>query len=283
MDPMQHPMTGMDAFAPGEIAALVETRGVAKANASAVTTLVLGVVAGAFIGLGAVLSTTILSGSTPGSGAARWLAGIGFSLGLILVVVAGAELFTGNNLLVMGLVSRRITVALLLRNWALVYVGNLIGATSIVLMVWLAEWWKQSDGMVGATALSIAAAKTSLPFGVVLMRGVLANALVCLAVWLATGGRTVTDKVIAIVLPISAFVAGGFEHSVANMYFIPVGWLLKREPTVVAASTATEEQLASLDIVGFGNNLAAATIGNVIGGAVLVGLVYWFVYLRDRR
>jgi formate/nitrite transporter len=283
MDPMQHPMSGMDAFAPGEIAALIETRGVAKANASAITTLVLGVVAGAFIGLGAVLSTTILSGSTPGSGAARWLAGIGFSLGLILVVVAGAELFTGNNLLVMGLVSRRITVALLLRNWALVYVGNLIGATSIVLMVWLAEWWKQSEGAVGATALSIAAAKTSLPFGVVLMRGVLANALVCLAVWLATGGRTVTDKVIAIVLPISAFVAAGFEHSVANMYFIPVGWLLKREPTVVAAATATEEQLASLDIVGFGNNLAAATIGNVIGGAVLVGLVYWFVYLRGRR
>ena len=283
MDPMQHPMSGMDAFAPGEIAALIETRGVAKANASAVTTLVLGVVAGAFIGLGAVLSTTILSGSTPGSGAARWLAGIGFSLGLILVVVAGAELFTGNNLLVMGLVSRRITVTRLLRNWILVYVGNLIGATSIVVMVWLAEWWKQSEGAVGATALSIAVAKTSLPFGVVLMRGVLANALVCLAVWLATGGRTVTDKVIAIVLPISAFVAAGFEHSVANMYFIPVGWLLKREPTVVAAATATEEELASLDVAGFGNNLAAATIGNVFGGAVLVGLVYWFVYLRDRR
>ena len=283
MDPMQHPMTGMDAFAPGEIAALIETRGVAKANASAITTFVLGVVAGAFIGLGAVLSTTILSGSTPGSGAARWLAGIGFSLGLILVVVAGAELFTGNNLLVMGLVSRRITVTRLLRNWILVYVGNVIGATSIVVMVWLAEWWKQSEGAVGATALSIAVAKTSLPFGVVLMRGVLANALVCLAVWLATGGRTVTDKVIAIVLPISAFVAAGFEHSVANMYFIPVGWLLKREPTVVAAATATEEELASLDVAGFGNNLAAATIGNVIGGAVLVGLVYWFVYLRDRR
>ena len=282
MDPMQHPMSGMDAFAPGEIAALIETRGVAKANASAITTLVLGVVAGAFIGLGAVLSTTILSGSTPGSGAARWLAGIGFSLGLILVVVAGAELFTGNNLLVMGLVSRRITVTRLLRNWILVYVGNLIGATSIVVMVWLAEWWKQSEGAVGATALSIAVAKTSLPFGVVLMRGVLANALVCLAVWLATGGRTVTDKVIAIVLPISAFVAAGFEHSVANMYFIPVGWLLKREPTVVAAATATEEELASLDVAGFGNNLAAATIGNVFGGAVLVGLVYWFVYLRAR-
>jgi formate/nitrite transporter len=279
----QHPMAGMDAFSPGEIAALVETRGVAKANASAVTTLVLGVVAGAFIGLGAVLSTTILSGSTPGSGPTRWLAGIGFSLGLILVVVAGAELFTGNNLLVMGLVSRRITVARLARNWILVYVGNVIGATSIAFMVWVAEWWKQSDGAVGATALSIAAAKTSLPFGVVLMRGVLANALVCLAVWLATGGRSVTDKIVAIIFPISAFVAAGFEHSVANMYFIPVGWLLKREPGVAAGTTATPEQLATLDLAGFGGNLAAATIGNVIGGAVLVGLVYWFVYLRDRR
>jgi formate/nitrite transporter len=282
MDPKQHSMSGMDAFAPGEIAGLVETRGVAKANAGAVTSLVLGVLAGAFIGLGAVLSTTILTGSTPGSGAARWVAGIGFSLGLILVVVAGAELFTGNNLLVMALVSRRITVGLLLRNWIFVYVGNFVGAMSIVVMVWLAEWWKQSDGAVGATALSVAAAKTSLPFGVVLMRGVLANALVCLAVWLATGGRTVTDKIVAIILPISAFVAAGFEHSVANMYFIPIGLLLEREPTVTAGTTATNEQLASLDIVGFANNLAAATVGNVIGGAVLVGLVYWFVYLRGR-
>jgi formate transporter len=282
VEPTQHPMTGMDAFAPGEIASLVETRGVAKANASVITTFVLGVIAGAFIGLGAVLSTTILTGSTPGSGAARWLAGIGFSLGLILVVVAGAELFTGNNLLVMSMVSRRITAWRLMRNWALVYAGNFIGALSIVLMVWIAEWWKQSDGAVGATALTIAAAKTSLPFGVVLMRGVLANALVCLAVWLATGGRSVTDKVIAIVFPISAFVAAGFEHSVANMYFIPIGLLLKRQPEIVATTAATSEQLRSLDLGGFITNLTAATIGNIIGGAVLVGVVYWFVYLRDR-
>ena len=282
MEQTPHPMTGMDAFAPKEIATLVDTRGVAKANASAVTTFVLGILAGAFIGLGAVLSTTILSGSSPGSGAARWLAGIGFSLGLILVVVAGAELFTGNNLLVMSVVGRHITVSRLLRNWVLVYLGNFVGALSIALMVWLADWWQQSDGAVGATALSIAATKTSLSFGVVLMRGVLANALVCLAVWLATGGRTVTDKVIAIVFPISAFVAAGFEHSVANMYFIPIGLLLKREPGLIPAAGVTREQLQSLDLAGFGANLAAATIGNVIGGAVLVGAVYWFVYLRDQ-
>ncbi len=283
MEPTQHPMSGMDAFAPREIATLVDTRGVAKANASAVTTFVLGILAGAFIGLGAVLSTTIFAGSTPGSGAIRWLAGIGFSLGLILVVVAGAELFTGNNLLVMSLVSRHITVGRLMRNWGLVYAGNFVGALSIALMVWLAEWWQQSDGAVGATALSIAATKTSLSFGVVVMRGVLANALVCLAVWLATGGRSITDKVIAIVFPISAFVAAGFEHSVANMYFIPIGLLLEREPGPAADAAVTPEQLQSLDLAGFGANLAAATIGNVIGGAVLVGVVYWFVYLRDRE
>ena len=195
-------------------------------------------------------------------------------------MVAGAELFTGNNLLVMSLVSRHITVWRLMRNWGLVYLGNLLGALSIAIMVWLAEWWQQSDGAVGGTALSIAATKTALPFGVVLVRGVLANALVCLAVWLATGGRTVTDKVIAIVFPISAFVAAGFEHSVANMYFIPIGLLLKDEPGLAAGTSATSEQLGSLDLAGFANNLAAATIGNVLGGAVLVGFVYWFVYLR---
>jgi len=277
----RHPMSGMDAFAPQEIATLVETRGVAKAGAPTATTFVLGVMAGAFIGLGAVLSTTIGTGSTLGYGPTRWLAGLGFSLGLILVVVAGAELFTGNNLIVMSLVSRHITLGQLLRNWAIVYIGNLVGALSIAVMVWLAQWWAQGDYSVGATALTIATGKASLGFGVVLIRGVLANALVCLAVWLAVGGRTVLDKIVAVALPISAFVAAGFEHSVANMYFIPAGWLIKDEGAVVRASGLTSQQLAHLDLGGFLTNLVAATIGNVIGGAVLVGLVYWFVYLRS--
>jgi formate transporter len=270
-----HPMSGMDAFAPKEIAQLVETRGVAKANAPTIPLFVLGVLAGAFIGLGAVLSTTISTGSSLGYGPTRWLAGIGFSLGLILVVVAGAELFTGNNLIVMSLVSGHTTVGRLLRNWGIVYVGNLVGALSIVAMVWAGQWWKQADGAVGATALATAAVKTSLPFGVIFVRGILANALVCLAVWLATGGRTIVDKVFAIVFPISAFVASGFEHSIANMYFIPVGLLLERD-------LPGDETIDGLDLAGFGTNLAAATIGNVIGGAVLVGLVYWFVYLRPK-
>lgn len=273
-------MTGMDAFAPQEIAQLVETRGIAKANAPIVTTFVLGVLAGAFIGLGAVLSTTIATGSSLGYGPTKWLAGLGFSLGLILVVVAGAELFTGNNLIVMSLVSRHITIGRLLRNWGIVYVGNLVGALSIAGMVWVAEWWKQSDGAIGATALATAATKAGLPFGVVVVRGILANALVCLAVWLAAGGRTVIDKILAIVFPISAFVAAGFEHSVANMYFIPAGMLIKHEPGLANAAGLTSDQLAKLDLGGLLTNLAAATLGNIVGGAVLVGVVYWFVYLR---
>ena len=276
-----HPMTGMDAFSPEEIAQLVETRGVAKANAPTVPLFVLGVLAGAFIGPGAVLSTTIATGSNLGYGPTRWLAGIGFSLGLILVVIAGAELFTGNNLVVMSLVSGHITVGRLLRNWVIVYLGNLVGALSIVVMVWAGQWWKQDDAAVGATALAIAAGKTGLPFGVIFARAVLANALVCLAVWLAAGGRSVLDKIVAIIFPISAFVAAGFEHSVANMYFIPLGMAIKHEPKLATASGITKEQYASLDLAGLLTNLTAATLGNIVGGAFLVGIVYWFVYLRQ--
>jgi formate transporter len=275
-----HAMTGHDAFSPGEIANLVETRGVAKANAPAFTTFVLGVVAGAFIALGAVLSTTVATGSLLGYGPTRWLAGIAFSLGLILVVVAGAELFTGNNLIVMSVVAGHVALGHLLRNWAIVYVGNAVGALSVVVIVALAEWWRLGDAAVGVTALSTAAAKTDLSFTAIFGRGILANALVCLAVWLATGGRTVLDKVAAIVFPISAFVAAGFEHSIANMFFIPMGLVLRANEEVVAAAHLSARALASLDLTGLSMNLAASTLGNVVGGSLLVGLVYWFVYLR---
>jgi formate/nitrite transporter len=268
-------MAGMDAFAPAEIARLVQTRGAAKANGPVFATFVLGVLAGAFIALGGVLATVIGTGSELGFGSTRWLSGIGFSLGLILVVVAGAELFTGNNLIVMSVVSGEVPVASLLRSWAIVYAGNFVGAVSIALMVWLGDWGAQADDAVGTMALSIAATKASLPFWTVFWRAVLANALVCLAVWLATGGRTIADKILAIVFPISAFVASGFEHSVANMYFIPVGLLLER--------SAPDPAIPGLDPGGFATNLAGATIGNVIGGTVLVGIVYWFVYLRPTR
>jgi len=277
-----HPMVGVDSFSPAEIARLVEGRGAAKAAAPVVTTLVLSIVAGAFIALGAVFATVISTGSTLGVGPTRLLAGAAFSLGLILVVVAGAELFTGNNLLMMSWVSRRISFRRLLKNWVIVYVGNALGAVSVATLVYAAEWWSVADHAVGATALSIAAAKSSLSFEVAFVRGVLANALVCLAIWLATAGRSVTDKVLAIIFPISAFVAAGFEHSIANMYFIPIGLLLSDEPAVTSEAAIPPDALASLDLAGLLTNISAATLGNVVGGAGLVGVVYWFVYLRAR-
>lgn len=273
-------MSGHDAFSPGEIADLVATRGVAKAAAPAVTVFVLALVAGAFIALGAVLSITVATGSSFGFGPTRWLAGIAFSLGLILVIVAGAELFTGNNLIVMSVVSGSVPVGHLLRNWAIVYVGNAIGALSVVAIATVAEWWRLGDAAVGMTALSTAATKTGLSFPAVFARGILANALVCLAVWLATGGRSVVDKIAAIVFPVSAFVAAGFEHSIANMFFIPMGLVLRQNDGVVAAAGLPARELQTLDIGGLLTNLSASTLGNVIGGSALVGLVYWFVYLR---
>lgn len=278
-----HPMAGVENYTPPEIARLVESRGVTKANAPALDTLALGVLAGAFIALGGVFSTVISSHSALGFGPTRMLAGVGFSLGLILVIVAGAELFTGNNLVVMSWVSRRITLKKLLRNWGIVYIGNLLGALSIVVMVYYARWWAQDGNGVGATALDIASSKVSLPFEVVFVRGILANALVCLAVWLAAGGRTVIDKLPAIVFPIAAFVAAGFEHSIANMYFIPLGMLLKDSAEVLQAAGLAADQVSRLTPGGFLSNLLAATLGNILGGGLLVGLVYWAIYLRGKK
>ncbi len=278
-----HPMSGVDNYAPQEIARLVESRGVAKAKAGLLNTLALGVLAGAFIALGAVFATTVASQSGLGFGPTRLLMGVAFSLGLILVVVAGAELFTGNNLVVMSWVSGHITWKSLLRNWGLVYAGNLLGALSIVVLVYYARWWALDSHQVGATALHIASGKAALPFEVALARGILANALVCLAVWLAAGGRTLTDKVLAIIFPIAAFVAAGFEHSIANMYFIPLGLLLSDQPEVLQAAGLAGQSLPYLTIPWFLHNLLAATLGNILGGGLLVGLVYWFIYLRDRR
>jgi formate/nitrite transporter len=278
-----HAMTAVDNYAPAEIARLVESKGVSKANAPTLTTLALAVLAGAFIALGGVFSTIIGSHSALGFGPTRLLMGVGFSLGLILVVIAGAELFTGNNLVVMSWVSRHITLGQLLRNWAIVYVGNFIGTLSIVFMVYLGGWWQQDAAHVGATALVIAHAKARLSFVEAFMLAILANALVCLAVWLASGGRTLSDKVIAIVFPISAFVAGGFEHSIANMYFIPLGLILARHGDVLQLSQLTVQQISSLTLPSFLRNLLAATLGNIIGGGLLVGLVYWFIYLREQK
>ena len=268
----------LDALPPVDVARKAATVGVAKVTMPRLNVFVLAVLAGAFIALGADFATTVMAGSSQlPFGVARLLGGLAFSLGLILVVVAGAELFTGNNLVVMAWASRRVTTRRLLGNWALVYAGNFVGAIGTVLLVYLGRQYEFGGGAVGESALRIADAKTSLGFVQAVALGALCNALVCLAVWLSYSARTVTDKILAVVPPIAAFVAAGFEHSVANMYFIPFGLLVKNELDVPGLT------LENLTWRGFlVDNLLPVTIGNVIGGAVMVGTVYWLVYLRER-
>jgi formate/nitrite transporter len=262
---------GSDAYAPKEIAEKVQVIGVAKARLPLASQLILGVLAGGFIGLGALYFTLVTSDASLSFAAARVLGGLAFSLGLILVVVAGAELFTGNNLLVMAWASRRISGWELGRNWIIIYAANFIGAFGLVLLVLWSQQWRINNDAVGMAVVKIAAAKAALPFWEAFFKGVLCNILVCLAVWLALAGRSVIDKIFAVVFPISAFVAAGFEHSVANMYFIPLGIL-------VQSRLAAPGQ--DVNWTGLLSNLIPVTLGNIVGGAVMVAAVYYLVYCR---
>ena len=258
-----------DAYPPQEIARKVERLGVEKAHADALTLLVLAVLAGAFISLGALLFTVVITESGLGFGPTRLLGGVGFSLGLILVVVAGAELFTGNNLIAMAWASRLIGAREVMRNWLLAYVGNVLGCLGTALLVLWADIAGMGDGAVGEMAVRIARTKAELPLVEAFTRGILCNALVCLAVWLAIGARSVTDKILAILFPIAAFVTIGFEHSIANWFFLPFGMGV--------------DALGTVSIVGAARNIIAVTAGNVVGGTLLVAGVYWVAYLRGER
>jgi formate/nitrite transporter len=272
---MAYLQLGLDAYSPREISEKVQSLGVAKARLPFLQTAMLGVLAGGFIGLGALYFTLVVSDSTLGFAVTRVLGGLVFSLGLILVSVGGAELFTGNNLMVMAWADRKITAAELLRNWTVVYLANAVGAVGLAVTVYLAHHGSMNGGAVGAAYVKIAAAKTALPFGEAFFKGVLCNLLVCLAVWLAMAGHTVVDKILAIVFPISAFVAAGFEHSIANMYFIPLGLLLADSVTLPA-----NVNVASLGWAGLASNLVPVTLGNIVGGSGMVALVYYVVYRR---
>ncbi len=257
--------SGSDAYAPVEIAKRVESAGVTKVRQRVLTTFVLGVLAGAYISLGVVSYTIVITGSSLGWGPTRLLGGAAFSLGLVLVIIAGAELFTGNTLIVIGWADRKVRTAELMRNWAVVYAGNLVGALGTALLVILSGILELHDGAVGMQAAAIAVGKLQLAPAEAFFRGILCNVLVCLAVWLSFAARSVTDKVLAIIFPVSAFVVAGFEHSVANMYAIPVALL----------GGLTEQ-----DWPGFIINLVTVSAGNILGGGVLVALVYWAVYIR---
>lgn len=263
---------GFDAFSPKEIAARVENVGMAKVRLPWLTMLMLSVLAGAFIGLGAMYFVIVRSDATLGFALRQVLGGGVFSLGLLLVVVAGAELFTGNNLLAMAWAGGKVSTRAVLGNWAIACFGNFIGAAGLALLVYLSGHPAMNDGAVGAQTIRIALAKTSLPFWTAFFNGVLCNVLVCMAVWMVYAGRSVVDKAVAIVFPVSAFVAAGFEHSVANMYFIPLAMLIQH------GGAGLDAGLVSW--TGFFANMLPVILGNIVGGSVLVGLVYRLIYLR---
>jgi len=273
----------IDAFHPPEMAERAENVGVQKANLDFWSTFALAVLAGAFIGMGAEFCTLVVTNTGFGFGMTKLLGGLVFSLGLILVVVAGAELFTGNNLIMMAWVGRKISLGQVMRNWIIVYFGNLVGSLATALIMYLTRQWAFADYGVGVTALNIANAKVNLSFMEGLTRGIMCNALVCLAIWLCLSGRSVMDKILAIIFPITAFVASGFEHSIANMYFIPLGMLLKAEPEVLSAAGKVASDLANLNLLGFVGNLVSVTTENIFGGGFMVALVYWFIYRRPRK
>jgi formate/nitrite transporter len=277
--------SAFDALLPPDMALRAEEIGAGKAAMEPLGVFVLAVLAGAFIGLGAVFSTVALAGAGEAPwGPVRILAGLAFSLGLVLVVVGGAELFTGNNLVVMAWAANRIKTGTLFRSWAVVYAGNFVGALSIAVLVAVAGTHRLGAGAFGTTALGIAHAKLGLALPQAVALGILCNLLVCLAVWLSYSARTTADRILAVILPISAFVAAGFEHSVANMYFVPFGLLVTTlDPGFVAAHGLGGLAEGLTWSTFFVRNLAPVTIGNVIGGAGLVGAVYWFVYLRAAR
>ena len=271
---MNDGLYGSDAYAPAEVAGRVQTVGVAKARMAALPLLMLGVLAGAFVGLGSMLFVIVRADPGLGFAAAQIGGGLVFSLGLVLVTVAGAELFTGNNLLAMAWADRRIGTRDVLRNWALVCLANFAGAAGLAVLVFASGHTGMGEGAVGRTVARIAWTKQELPLHEAFLRGVLCNVLVCMAVWMAMAGRSVVDKVVAVVFPISAFVAAGFEHSIANMYLMPLAMLVQAAGPVPGVGAVTWG--------GMFANLAVVIAGNLVGGSVLVGLAYHVIYRRGR-
>jgi formate transporter FocA len=273
-----------DAFLPPQMAVRAEQAGVAKASLDATRTFVLAVLAGAFIAMGAIFATTVSAGAAElPFGVARLLAGLVFCVGLILVVVGGAELFTGNTLIVMAWAGGRLSTVRVLRNWALVFLGNFAGALATAVVTYAAGQHTFGGGAIGMTALGIAHAKVQFGFVQAVALGMLCNALVCLAVWLTLSARTTTDRILGVLFPIACFVAAGFEHSVANMYFIPIALLIRdlAPPDFWIAIGRTADHYVGLTWGSFlARNLLPVTIGNIIGGGLMVAAVYWFVYLR---
>ena len=269
----QPPIFNFNAYSPAEIEEAIEKVGVTKANLSFLPCFMLGVIAGAGIGLGALYFSIVASDAALPFAAVRVVGGLVFSLGLAIVLVGGAELFTGNNLIIMAWASGKISTLELLRNWSIVWLGNFVGGAGLAILVLYSHHLDMNNSRIALTMLTTAVGKISPAWLTLFIKGILCNLLVCLAVWLAAAGRSVTDKIMGLILPISAFVAAGFEHSVANMYFLSLAWLLTVTGNVPAGFDAS-----LITIPGVIYNLVWATLGNIVGGAGFVGFTYWVIY-----
>lgn len=268
-----------DSYSPLEIARKVEQIGITKGNLPFGKVSLLAILAGTFVSMGCMFYITITSDFKGGYGMMMLAGGFAFNLGLMLCVIAGAELFTGNSLLSIAWAQKKITLNQMFRNWTLVWLFNFVGSLIIVTVLYYTQAYAAGGNQVGARALYIGASKASLAPWLIFFRGIMANVMVCLASWMCYSGRTVTDKFFGMMLPIMAFVAGGYEHSIANMFFIPFAMLLKSQPAVVALAGVAPAKLAYLTPFYFGQNLLFSTLGNLVGG-VIVGVAYWAVYLR---
>jgi formate transporter len=269
----QPPIFNLQAYSPAEIKQAVEKVGVKKANLPFLASFMLAIVAGGGVGFGALYYTIVASDPTLSFAIVRVLGGFVFTLGLALVLVGGAELFTGNNLIIMAWASGNVSTLTMLRNWVIIWLGNLIGALGLIVLVYFSHHLDMNDGRIGLSVLNIAAGKIRPDFVTLFFKGVLCNVLVCAAVWLAYAGRSVTDKLLAVMLPVSAFIAAGFEHSVANMYFLPLAWLL-----VQTGHAPANFDSSLITMSGIMHNLVPVTLGNIVGGAGFVGATYWAIY-----
>lgn len=279
MDDSQLNAIKPDALGPAAVETKTEGLGVGKVNMATGQAFVLSILAGMFIGMGGMFMLLIKSDASLGFVASQLLGGLCFCLGLFLVITAGAELFTGNCLMICGKLSDKYSWGKMLKSWLIVFVGNLVGALILVGLLYFAGYWSMNGNGVGDAMITVACSKISPAWSVLFFKGIMCNFLVCLAVWVGFASRTIVDKFFAVLLPITAFVACGFEHCVANMFFLPMGFVMKLSGFAYAGN-------ANIDVLTLGGicyNISAATLGNIVGGAIFVGLMYWLAYAKKNK
>lgn len=273
-------MLRLAALYPAKIEERAETVGVGKTTRPVGQLFTLAILAGMFIGMGGMFMTLVKSDASLSFAASSLLGGLSFGLGLFLVICAGSELFTGNSLMIVSLLSKKITLGQMIKNWVIVWVGNLVGSLILVALLYFAGFYNMNGGAVGEMMMTVAAGKINLTWPTIMCRGIMCNILVCLAVWVSFACRSIVDRFVTVIFPIMAFVACGFEHCIANMYFLPMALLVKSTGAVEYTGTAN---IDAITMGGIAFNISAATVGNIIGGCVFVGLIFWYTYAKNKK